>query len=308
MIETVMGCNLRCEMCPVPQSKLLMNGRKTTFMSLSTYTNILNEIADEPRNIHLNQMGEPLLNKNICEFVGLAKKDGHSVSLTTNGTLMNEFFALKLLENDIDSVTFSLDGFQASTYEKIRRGAVYDEVRKNIELFCEHKQKLNKKTKICIDCIESDLTRGEIQDMKKYWRNKVDTINILRLDNWAGKYKLPAQFGKRNPSLYNKKTKRYPCNLLWNTIAISAEGNAMYCCHDYCLLSNLPNVNELSLKNIWAEFISVERNKHVENKITSEHCLHCDAWKTRSSPNRLNALVDTLKSSIKSTLSQIKIS
>lgn len=70
-IESVMGCNLRCEMCPVPQSKLLMNGRTTTTMSLETYSRILDEISDKPRSIGLNQMGEPLLNKSICEFVAL---------------------------------------------------------------------------------------------------------------------------------------------------------------------------------------------------------------------------------------------
>ena len=52
-IESVMGCNLRCEMCPVPQSKLLMNGRTTTTMSLETYSRILDEISDKPRSIGL---------------------------------------------------------------------------------------------------------------------------------------------------------------------------------------------------------------------------------------------------------------
>ena len=110
MIETVIGCNLRCEMCPVPQSKLLMNGRAAVAMSLGTFRRVLDEIADKPRRLYLNQMGEPLLNKSICEFVTLSKKAGHIVSIITNGTLMDGDIARKLLIAGIDNVTFSIDG------------------------------------------------------------------------------------------------------------------------------------------------------------------------------------------------------
>ncbi len=147
-IETVIGCNLRCEMCPVPQSKLLMNGRTTTMMSSETFCKILSEIADKPRKLHLNQMGEPLLNKSISEFVALSKKAGHIVSFTTNGSLMNDDIARKLLMAGIDHVTFSIDGYEAQTYENIRIGANYEKIRSNVEQFSRLRDDLNKNTTI----------------------------------------------------------------------------------------------------------------------------------------------------------------
>jgi MoaA/NifB/PqqE/SkfB family radical SAM enzyme len=281
MIETVIGCNLRCEMCPVPNSKLLMNGRTTTTMKLETFHRILEEIADKPRRLHLNQMGEPLLNKTIFEFVTLAKKSGHIVSLTTNGTLMNEDIARKLLIAGVDHITFSVDGYEARTYESIRIGANYEEVRSNIEQFCRLRKDLNKNTSVQIDCILSDLTRSEIASMQNYWLNKVDCINAINLDDWAGKHILPSKFGVRNWVESASGKSRYPCDLLWTTIAISAEGFVMYCCHDYKLLSNLPNVNEKSLKQIWKDRVSEERKKHCEERIDKDPCVLCDAWKTR---------------------------
>lgn len=281
MIETVMGCNLRCEMCPVPQSKLLMNGRTTTMMPLEIFRRILDEIADKPRSLHLNQMGEPLLNKSICEFVSLSKKAGHKVSFTTNGTLMNEDIARKLLRAGIDHVTFSIDGYKARTYENIRIGANYDKVRSNVEQFCRLRNNLNKNTTVRIDCILSDLTRSEISSMQNYWKGKVDCFNTIPLDDWAGKLSLPSKFGLRNWVARKSDNSRYPCDLLWTTAAISAEGYVMYCCHDYILISSLPNVSKKSLRQIWEDNISVERRKHVEGRIDKEPCLHCDAWKTR---------------------------
>jgi len=281
MIESVMGCNLRCGMCPVPQSKTTMNGRAHAVMSPETFRRVLDGISDRPHSIFLNQMGEPLLNKSICEFVALAKAAGHTVAITTNGTLMREDVARGLLSAGIDHVTFSVDGFTAKTYESIRVGADYERVRANIEMFCRLRDDLNKATYIQIDCILSDLTKSEIPLMKSYWKSKVDCFRVIPLDDWSGKLELPKMFGLRNWAAKVSGGGRYPCDLLWTTMAISAEGCVMYCCHDYKLTSGLENVNEMPLKEIWARGLSEERRKHAQGLIDKEPCLHCVAWKTR---------------------------
>lgn len=298
MIETVVGCNLRCEMCPVPQSKSSMNGRTTTFMSMQTFQAILAAIADKPRKLHLNQLGEPLLNREIAQFVALGKQGGHWVSLTTNGTLMDEETAHRLLQAGIDRVTFSIDGFHAATYEGIRKGADYEKVRGNVERFCKLKRELGLRTEVQIDCIDSDLTRDEIPLMQKYWLDKVDRLNTIPLDDWAGKHELPVRFGLRNWVSKAGDGSRYPCDLLWTTVSVSAEGRGMYCCHDYKFLSELPSVNETPLKEIWREQLSRERRKHVTGSIDGEPCLHCDAWKTRLpyciEPSKAGVFIDLL--------------
>ena len=293
-IETVMGCNLRCEMCLVPQLKLLMNRKTTTMMSLETFCRILGEIADKPRKLHLNIMGEPLLNKSISEFVALSKKAGHNVSLTTNGTLMNDVIARKLLIAGIDGVTFSIDGYEAKTYESIRIGANYEKVRSNVEQFSRLRNDLNKNATVQIHCILSDLTKSEITSMHNYWKKSVDIVNIIPLDDWGGRHVLPNRFGLRNWIDRASDNARYPCDLLWTTMSISAEGFVVYCTHDYKFQSNLPNVNEKPLRQIWEDNVSQERRKHVEETIDKDPCLHCDAWKTRQPYFRQFPLVQTV--------------
>lgn len=117
--------------------------------------------------------------------------------------------------------------------------------------------------------------------MQNYWTKKGVYFGALPLDDWAGKHELPNKFGLRNWVARTSDNARYPCDLLWTSIAISAEGFVMYCCHDYKLLSSLPNVNEKSLRQIWEEQVSEERKKHVEGSIDKDPCLNCDAWKTR---------------------------
>lgn len=277
-----MACNLKCPMCPVPRREQQMPGRAPAIMSLDTYRLVLKSVSDRPRRLHLNQMGEPLLNKNLPMLVEEAKKAGHHVSFTTNGTLMTRELAEVFLQLGTDKITFSVDGFVPATYESIRVGATYDTVRQNIEAMAELKQTMGGATHIQIDCISSEKTRDEIPRMQEYWGERLVPVRVLRLDDWGGRFELPNDLGARNSVPREAAMERYPCDLLWTTVAISAEGHVMYCCHDYKLQSDLASVHDRELRDVFCHDMAAERRKHVEGRIDSSPCLECDAWRTRS--------------------------
>lgn len=54
------------------------------------------------------------------------------VSISTNGTLIDERWARRLVDLPLQSMTVSLDGTTSATYEKIRRGADFHKVLENI--------------------------------------------------------------------------------------------------------------------------------------------------------------------------------
>lgn len=274
-IETVFGCNLRCEMCPVPKS---IKNRKKTVMSLLTYTKIIDQISDKKRYIHLNQLGEPPLNNNIVYFIKYAKRNGHFTSLTTNASLLNKKTSANLLEAGLDSITFSVDGADKITYEKIRIGATFEETVGNIKYFCNLNKETDKKCKTRVDCIVSDLTEKSKKDIINFWDGIV-SVNFIPLDNWTNLLELPDYFGDKRTPL-DMSLKRYPCHLLWTTCAISAEGNVMYCCHDYHHKSGLPSIHEKPLIEIWNNEIAEEREKHTQDCINTEPCKTCIAWQT----------------------------
>lgn len=277
-IESYKGCNLRCRMCPVPDFSNTMNGRKFTSMSMNTYEKIIEQISERPRSIWLNQMGEPLLNKNLTEFIKLARDRGHYVAFTTNGTLMTPEVATAVITAGLDKVVFSFDGCRKETYESIRVGASYEAVVLLIKNFAETNRRLGGKCAVQIDCIVSDLTCSEVEGVKAMWEETADHIGFIPLDNWKGQLVLPEEFGKRRTAS-RKITKRYPCHLLWTTMAVSAEGKVMYCCHDFKHSSNLSGVNDRPLIEIWNEEIREERKRHAENITDRDPCRSCDAWK-----------------------------
>src|SRR5262245_34132666 len=84
-IEPVMGCNLRCPMCPGTDGPRAMNGRTPVVMRFEVYRQIIEQLSDRPRHILLTIFGEPLLHPRIVDFVALAKQGGHNVHIITNG-------------------------------------------------------------------------------------------------------------------------------------------------------------------------------------------------------------------------------
>src|SRR5438105_1260337 len=137
-IETVMGCNLRCPMCPVSNTREFMNGREFTYMASTLYRQIIEELSVSGcrHDIWLNQLGEPTLHKQIVEFVRLGRSRGHDVSMTSNGTRLTPKLSDALIQTGLTRIVFSIDGADQTTYEKIRVGGRYADVVRNVEDFC----------------------------------------------------------------------------------------------------------------------------------------------------------------------------
>lgn len=282
-IETSMGCNLSCSMCPVPNSLNVM-GRIPCFMKKELFDLIIKETSNTRKLFWLNIMGEPLLNKNIVYFVNSAKRNGHKVAFTTNATLLNYELSKELVDAGLDKIIFSVDGFSKETYESIRVNSNYENVLKNINNFIEYNSEKKKKygpyagTETEIHCIVSDRTINEIDDYYSYWKDKVTHISFLPLSDWAGQLDLKEQFGENQTTRKNKK--RYPCDLLWNGMYISAEGNIMTCCHDFKLLSRLSNIKDKNIRDIWNDELQKIRKSQI-NGIYNGICEKCDGWMTR---------------------------
>ena len=79
-IEITNVCNLKCSFC----SEVT---KKRRFMTKDEFELILKKINKYTDYIYLHVKGEPLLHKDIIEFINMASKYNIKVNLTTNGTL-----------------------------------------------------------------------------------------------------------------------------------------------------------------------------------------------------------------------------
>ncbi len=105
----------------------------------------LKEMAEKGvKSIMFAGDGEPLLHKNIIEFVEKAKEFGLDVSITTNGSLLDDEKAKKILPH-LSWIRFSVDAGTSETYAKVHGVSAenFNKLIDNIKNAVEIKKKNN---------------------------------------------------------------------------------------------------------------------------------------------------------------------
>lgn len=129
-IEPSSKCNLNCAMC-------FRNGwidEQQGLMADGTFHHLLASLqAMAPDQVLFGGMGEPLLHPRIPEWTAGLHALGCRTELITNGTLLDPALSLALLRSGLDRVWVSMEGFSPESYERERRGGVYDGLIANIE-------------------------------------------------------------------------------------------------------------------------------------------------------------------------------
>lgn len=100
-------CNLSCRFCPgTKRAKKAMTQEELAILlpKLRPYTDF----------IYFHLMGEPLLHKNLQEFLELAGSYGFKVILTTNGTLLKKQQEMLLASPALHKINISLHAFEAN--------------------------------------------------------------------------------------------------------------------------------------------------------------------------------------------------
>ena len=128
-VEVTNRCNLNCSTC-------MRNVWEAEYghMSETVFGRILAglEACPEKPEIFMGGYGEPLFHPRILHFIEQAKGRGHRVSLITNGVLLTEAVARKLIDLKLDMLWVSLDGASAECYADVRLGNMFPVVLSNL--------------------------------------------------------------------------------------------------------------------------------------------------------------------------------
>jgi radical SAM protein with 4Fe4S-binding SPASM domain len=272
-IESTDMCNLKCIMClnkSVP-------AEKKGFMDLELYKKIVDEVSGYAHDICLSHRGEPLMHPDIFEMIEYAKKKKLYVRLHTNATLLTEEKNRKLLESGLDLISFSFDGYDKETYEKIRVNANFDETLNNIANLLKMKREMKKKSPYTIlEVIEFPEYAQEMNQMKqKKIEMKLDSMHIdefiiKKLHNWGGDYSLKT--GKNNPENY------LPCTFPWYASVILWDGTVVPCPQDFLGNYQIGNVSNNMLSELWNndKMSSLRKNMVNRDILDLKSCVNCD--------------------------------
>ncbi len=268
IVETTAKCNLYCPMCPRethPQPK--------EDMSDAVFTRLIQDSGRSAEHMMLIGLGEPFLDPKIFDRIEYCAKHNISTLLSTNGTLLDEKAAARILDSSLEHITLSFDGATRESYEYYRKGARFEKVRDNFVRFARMKHERGAKIQVVAQMVRLERNAGEVDDFIRFWsavpgvdqvRVKEDETNVLQPD--AG---------------HESSDWKRPCHFLWRGPGyVKQNGDVYPCCQSYSL-DGLPvgNIGEQPLEEIWnGPAMQRLREMHVSGRAGEiDMCARCCA-------------------------------
>ncbi len=257
-IEPTTSCNLHCPECP---SGLRKFTRPTGFITKETMNRILNQLGDYLFYVTFYFQGEPLMHKQFSEYVRLLKTKNIVVGTSTNATYLTAEKSQEILESGLDRLIISLDGTDAETYSKYRRGGDFDKVIENIKLFIElRKKRRNHYPFVELQFLVFKHNEHQVREIKILGKqlgvDKVvlKTAQFYEFEN--GNELMPGQVKYSRYEEYESGKFRIKsglpnaCYRSWSGSVITWDGGVVPCCFDKDAHHRFGNIHTTDYKSI----------------------------------------------------------
>ena len=274
-IEVSSRCNLKCPFCSRTQRLEAGTWRSPGDISLDLYKEIVDQaVANNVYALNLNVIGEPFLNRDFTEMVRYAKEKGIlDLFFHTNAVLLNEKKSRELIASGLDKLIISFDSPYKDKYERVRVGAKYEHVLKNVKRFKKLREEMGSMTPVTrINFIKlPGVTEQEIKDMVALFEPIVDSIGLLDYIESDNSVRVKADFPKDYKS-------NFVCSQLLTRMTIYDDGRVFPCCSDYDDGLQIGDLRKQTLEEVWnSKELNSIRKKHFDGKFYElDACAKCD--------------------------------
>lgn len=274
-------CNLACIHCPHPTFK-----QSEHYAARYLEPELNSKMVEEVRNhgigatqyIRYTSEGEPLIHPKGYEMIEEAvRNSGVYVTLTTNGTIMNEKRTQLLLDAEIHLIDISIDAYSSEVYSKIRVNGDLNVTRQNVQNLIRWVHESGRRTKVVVSYVEQPQNAHETAEFKQFWENEgADYVVIRRLHSAAGAVKSIAKKMRKE----NQAQSRRPCVYPWERIVINPRGHLSFCPADWTQGSTVIDYRSTTILETWrGEFYRQLREAHLTNDFSChQFCGQCPDW------------------------------
>ncbi len=272
LLEPTNLCNHACLMCA--NSK---GAKKGGMIDRELAKRILKEAYElGTREVGFYGMGEPLLNKNLEEYIAYAKQLGYEYTyITTNGALLSEERARRLLEAGIDSVKFSINAASPDLYYLIHGKDEFDTVIRNLIEFDSLRKRQERNTALYISYIATRYTASDKEKFKRNYQGYADDIVFLDCrssGDMADELDAYLSTGADTDGLFKSGI----CPMIFNKLHVTYDGCLSMCCDDSQNYLAVADLKEESLEEAWNNAYARDlRKRHLEHNLKGTRRFNC---------------------------------
>lgn len=237
-------CNYACVFCPQAKQE-----GKIGNIDDALCKKIMRDAYEEgAREICLSSTGEPLLNPGLPDYISYAKALGYEyVFFNTNGFLMDEAFAGKVIESGADSVKFSINA-AAKSYKLIHGGGSYERVIENLKTFDRVRKEKGSSCHLYVSYVATKYTLDEAEIVERDTGEYCDEFMFMKANNRGG---AADEVDKELYAGTDEYTYTFPCSQIFNNVYITSEGYMVACCQDFDNQMVLEDLHEVSVGEAW---------------------------------------------------------
>jgi len=264
-------CNLSCPKCMVfgtnTDPAFNIKDIATSIMPMEEIIKILDEVKDFKSVINPNYWVEPLVVKSFKQVAIEAKKRDIPVAINTNGLLITESMA-EFLVDHMTAVSVSIDATTSETLVKTRSTSRLARIHDAVFLLLE-KRKDQESPRVIVSFTAEDCNRHEQEEFLQYWIQHVDAVRINEMFTF-----------ERTVDNLVVNRDRTPCREVYDQMIIDFNGDVRMCCVDGMRQTNLGNVFEQGVYNVWhGEALTAIRKSHEEGNYGDQpFCGSCTLW------------------------------
>ena len=270
-IELTSQCNMTCKFCTHGQ----INVPKQV-LSFRHFCMIIDEGKRHGLvSIKLNYINEPLLVPDLERYIAYAKSQGVlNVYFATNGLLLDEDYAQRLIGAGLTKLMVSLDAFSAETFKAIRGNGAFHRVTNNILQFIQIRNEAGLRFPLVrVNFLRTSLNWHEYDQFLGYWGPIADMVGFQE------QVALPLDFeGEARPPRRAQETaEKFRCTFPSKQLVVDAWGQILPCCTFSGRLMPMGNIKSTTLAEVWqGRQMKHLRGVHKQRKITSNPvCANC---------------------------------
>jgi radical SAM protein with 4Fe4S-binding SPASM domain len=264
VVEPSSLCNFKCKMCfqsTGDSAYFLHNKRNMEFMLFEEIIRSITAWGGEPLKVlKLSLYGEPLINKDFCRMLALAKQShiAERIETTTNASLLTPEICEGMVLGGLDYMRVSIYSPLAAKHKEITGSQITpQEIHVNLVMLQETKARLSSKTPfVAVKMLDAYSDENDV--FRKMYSDVADEIYLDKPHNWVGSREknfiselYEGTADKANADNKENFNDVKACSVSFYTLSVRNNGDVAPCCVDYAGGTNIGNITKTPLKDLW---------------------------------------------------------